>query len=192
MTLNVEDGTGLSVSDSYVSLNDCATYCTSKGLTFDPAASGAEAALRRATTWVDGKYRSRFPGYPTNFGIQALEWPRIGAYKTVPRFDNVAGAFPGPEAEVYFQGGIFYFKTNVVPTQVVSATCEAASRELFKPNSLAPDLANGGLYKSIKAGSVSIEFANNSTPNTVFQMIDLVLVSLLLPRNQFSGTVSRG
>lgn len=61
--LIVEDGSGLANAESYVSASDAASYAADRGLTFPASpADKAEAALRRATAYIDNTYRTRFPG----------------------------------------------------------------------------------------------------------------------------------
>lgn len=159
MALIVEDGTGLATAESYVSVADCATYCTARGLTFATGTTeNKEAALRRATAWIDGAYGRRFIGQRTNGRAQALCWPRIDAWDA----DNDE-----------------FIASDEVPDEIVTATCEAAVRELASPGSLAPDMKRGGAVKSVKAGSVSVEFAGNAPAETTFKAIDQALAPLL-------------
>ncbi|WP_395383333.1 DnaT-like ssDNA-binding protein [Mesorhizobium sp. UC22_110] len=117
--LIVEDGSGLANAESYVSASDAASYAADRGLTFPASpADKAEAALRRATAYIDNTYRTRFPGQRKKFRLQALEWPRVGVVDM--------NGFPVTGDEV--------------PVEVVRATCEAAVRELASPGSLNPDV----------------------------------------------------
>lgn len=77
MALITEDGTGLDDAESYVSVADCTTYAANFGRTGWSALtvtdSQREAALRKATAYIDSRYR--FVGQPLT-DTQALEWPR--------------------------------------------------------------------------------------------------------------------
>jgi hypothetical protein len=74
--LTVEDGTGLPDADSYVSVAACDAYHAAMGNDgWDATVSAKEVALRRATQYVDSRYR--FRGAPLNVN-QALDFPRIG------------------------------------------------------------------------------------------------------------------
>ena len=173
MALEVEDGTGKANAESYVSVADCSTYCTARGLTF---ASGTdankEAALRRATAYIDGAYGSRFIGMRRNGRDQALQWPRIDAY----------------DASVDE-----YVDHESVPVEVVNATCEAAVRELASPGALNPDLKRGGAIKSVKAGSVSVEYMGGAPSDTTYQVIDRALAPLISARTgSLVGRAVRG
>jgi hypothetical protein len=109
-------------ADSYADAATATAYATSRGLAFSGDADALDAALRRATGWLDSTYRSRFPGQRENGRAQALEWPRKAAYDTAG--DLIA--------------------VDIIPDEVVSATIEAAVRELATPGGLSPDVTLGG------------------------------------------------
>ena len=158
MSLNVETGTGAGNSDAYVSVEDCAAYATARGLTFPTSPVGpAEAAIIRATAAIDAMYRARFPGQRLNGRAQALEFPR--------KYASDAEGNPIAEDEI--------------PQEIINATCEAAVRELATPNSMLPDIERGGGIRSLKAGSVAIEYAGNASARTTFTAIDGILSGLL-------------
>jgi hypothetical protein len=74
MSLIVEDGTGLATAESYVSVADCTTYCTSHGLTAWTGTDAVkEVALRNATQYIDTNYSFK---YEKTYVDQALEFPR--------------------------------------------------------------------------------------------------------------------
>ena len=144
MALVVEDGTGKVDAESYVSVADAGAYAASHGLTFnvtgDPAIALAEKALRRATTWLDGQYRSQFLGYRRFGRNQRLEWPRSGAYVQAVPYGTIA--------------------QDEVPHEVVEATVEAAVRELAVPGALSPDVTPGRIQKSVRVeGAVAVEYS---------------------------------
>jgi hypothetical protein len=165
MALVVEDGTGLSTAESYVSVADAATYASNHGLTFaaSPEAA-AEQALRRATQWLDATYGSQFPGTRTNGRSQALQWPRTDA--TDVEGEEIA--------------------SDEIPVEIINATIEAAIRELATPGTLTPDLKRGGSIKRVKAGSVEVEYGAGATAMTLFTKIDAVLSSLIEKRSPYS------
>lgn len=78
MALIVEDGSGLPNAESYVSVSTAAAYLTAMGSPdfADAQLSEQEAALRRATQYLDTRYT--FIGEPMT-DTQALQWPRSGA-----------------------------------------------------------------------------------------------------------------
>lgn len=80
MALVVEDGTGKSDAESYISVADATTYLTSIGEATEWSAAQVadqEAALRLSTSWIDGRYS--WSGFPKN-DAQALDWPRFDAF----------------------------------------------------------------------------------------------------------------
>lgn len=109
-------------ANSYASLAQAAAYHTARGnSTWAGNDALKEAALIRATQWLDGRYGNRWTGIRWKLRLQALDWPRVEAYDrdgTVLDYDDV-------------------------PVEVVNATCEAALRELVTPGSLSPDLTPG-------------------------------------------------
>ncbi len=148
MALVLEDGTGLANANSYASEATLGTYADDRGLTL--ASGDAEAALIRASQWLDSTYRSRFQGYRVRERAQALEWPRFSVY-------DASG---------------FLVDSDSVPVEIVSATCEAAIRELTEAGSLAPDLDRGGQIKELGAGSVRIVYGDNAPTSTTYTAIN--------------------
>ena len=174
--LVVETGTGASDSESYVSVSDAASYAAARGLAFPSSPEApAEQALRRATTFIDATYRASFPGARTNGRSQALQWPRVDAYDR-----------EGEE-----------IASDEIPAEIVSATIEAAVRELASPGSLSPDIVPGEITKRMKAGSVEIEYAVGSgaasEQRPVATVVDDILSGLLAIRRGpvLFGTVAR-
>lgn len=171
MALIVETGSGASDSESYVSVADCAAYASNRGLSFPTTDVGAcEAALRKGAAWIDARYGRRYPGLRQYGREQRLEWPRSGAS----------------------DAGGWAIDANVVPHEVIEATCEAAIRELSDPGTLSPDLERGGAIKRLAAGSVEIEYADSASAVTLFRRVDEAMAGLLRPVSPYSGRVVRG
>lgn len=80
MPLIVEDGTGLTNSDSYISEADARLYAVGRYPDSDPFLQNTdlenERLLRLATQELDGQYRLRWLGEQAST-TQALEWPRL-------------------------------------------------------------------------------------------------------------------
>lgn len=162
MSIVVEDGTGLANANSYVSVADADAYHSARGNSAWTESStspdqGKTAALIRATTFIDGHYRGRWPGTPLNGRDQALAWPRENA--TDAEGNDVA--------------------SDEVPREIIATTCEAALRELQSPGSLQPDLERGGAIRRLKAGSVEVEYADNALNTTTLTLIDDILSGLI-------------
>lgn len=124
-------------SDSYVTLVYADAYHAAMGgTTWTGVDALKEAALRRATAWMDGRYGPEWPGYRTNGRSQALDWPRYG---------------------VTDQEG-WGVLSDAIPTEVQKATAEAALRELVTPGSLSPDYVAADQVKAESVGSISVTY----------------------------------
>lgn len=77
MTIIVEDGTGLSNAQSYVSVEFATAYATARGKLDWAAKADAdkEIDLINATDYMVQRYRERWLGYRAHLG-QMLDWPR--------------------------------------------------------------------------------------------------------------------
>jgi len=162
MALIVEDGTGLADAESYNSLEEIAEYATNHGLTFAISpAEAAEAAARRATTWLDGTYRGRYSGTRLNGRDQALQWPREDA--TDAEDEDIA--------------------TDEVPAEIKAAHAEAAIRELASPGALNPDFVSGTQAVRKKVGSIEVEYRDvvmgPEMVRPVVNVVDDILAPLL-------------
>ncbi len=155
MAFTLEDGTGVDGANAYVTETELGTYTDDRSVTL--ADGDAEAAIIRATTFIDSTYRMRFVGYKTHGRDQGLEWPRTGVLDS--QYFPIAG--------------------NEIPIEIKNATCEAAIRELTTPDSLLADLERGGSIKMLKAGSVEIEYGANASAVTTYRIIDGILSGLL-------------
>ena len=154
----VEDGTG--IGDSYASEAAFETYCEARGLTFT---GDVEAALVRASAWLDARYGARYPGKRAFGRDQGLGWPRVDA--TDRECEDIA--------------------EDAVPVEIVKATCAAALRELASSGSLSPDVAGGGAVKRERIGSLEVEYANADGTRALgpkFPEIDGILAGLIKPR----------
>jgi hypothetical protein len=99
MALTVEDGTGKTDSDSYVSVADCTTYATARGYTMS---GDAEISIIKAMDFIEAQ---NFKGYKYT-DEQALQFPRGNVY-----IDDYA------------------IGVDEIPTQLINALCEAAMIE---------------------------------------------------------------
>jgi len=171
MALVIEDGTGMADAESYATIAAINAYAVANGASFPitgadapattAAVAAAEAAARRGTRAIDGLYGRRFVGSRTNGRAQAQCWPRTGAT------DNDGEDIADDE----------------IPSEIISAVCEAAIRELAEPGSLAPDLERGGAIKSLKAGSVAIEYKDGAPAETTFTTINNLLAGIVTRRS---------
>jgi len=150
MTLIVEDGSGKSDSESYISVADASNYHTVRGNTAWAALTTdalREAALRRATDYMRQAYRSRWQGYKVNED-QALDWPRY---------------------DVEVEG--YAVDSDIVPTEVKNACAELALRA--SAADLNPDLTQGVARE--KVGQIEVEYDKASPQFTRYRAIDALL-----------------
>lgn len=162
----VEDGTGLAGADSYLSEAEFEAYAEARGYTIP--SGDVEAALVRASDWIDARYGRRFPGVRVNGRNQGRAWPIYGGY------DRSGTAIAD----------------DAVPVEIKRATAEAALRELENPRSLSPDIVpistSGGAIKRVSKQigplKTETEYTEGATVGSsipVFTLIDDILAPLL-------------
>lgn len=93
-------------ADAYVSISEAQEYCSALGLAFDGADAVLEAAIRRASQYLNVAYR--WKGVKASIQ-QSMAWPRIGG-------DSALFAWEGPAGRA-----------------VRAACCELAYRALSQP-----------------------------------------------------------
>lgn len=103
MALVVEDGSGLSNSEAYVSVADADTYHTNHGNSAWTGTDGVkEIALRNAAQFLEGRYRGMFDGAKRT-KEQAMSWPRSFSFTVegwqVPH-DEIPQALKDANAEL--------------------------------------------------------------------------------------------
>jgi hypothetical protein len=140
MTLTVEDGTGLSNADAFISLAYADAYHTNLGNTAWTGADALkEAAIRRASLYLTDSFK--WQGYKINGRDQALGWPRyyVG--------DDDGFAVPSDE----------------VPSEIERATAEIALLELVSPGTMNPTSTPSAKVKRQQVGPLSVEYENYRT-----------------------------
>lgn len=159
MSLIIEDGTGLSTAESYISVADADTHHNKLGNTSWGLLTTEvkEQLLRKATNYMVQTYRMRWAGVRKN-DTQALDWPRY----LVPRLDT----------EAVFS----YYDSDSVPGEVKVACAELA----FKASSetLAPDTDR--LTKREKVGQLEVEYDTvNGKAYKMYRAVDNLLMPML-------------
>ncbi|WP_037076086.1 DnaT-like ssDNA-binding protein [Neorhizobium vignae] len=153
--------------DHYGTLAGALAYHQARANTTWAATGGDEdrqAALLRASVWIDNTYRSRFSGKKIGGRTQLREWPRTDAVDAAG--DEIAA--------------------DEVPPEIEEAAYEAALRELAKPDSLAPDFDGRLQIKAerVKVGSIEEETeyqaASTITPKPTYALIDGILHNVLV------------
>jgi hypothetical protein len=188
----LEDGTSVPTANSYVSESMLNTYCYDRAITIPNG--DASAALIRATQYIEGHYRGRWPGSRARYrGQQGLSWPRFGAYaddgsRMIYRgLQQLYGAY----ADNNYAINIGYFiQPNEIPIELIQAVCEAAIRELAVPGYLQPDLTMTGL-KSESAGDTQFQYYLINKAIPLITVIDGILAPILLTRTDLFGITDR-
>lgn len=175
MSLIVEDGTGLLTAESYLSLAGFGKYWDVRNPDFDYsiyADEQIEGALRRAATYIDGRYRGRWPGVTLKGRAQALAWPRTGALSGL----QSPFLFTSPFARDADGNDI---DNASVPHEVAAACAEAAMREVVQPGILTPDKVSQRTLSVSVAGAVSETFERMGDQRPVVVIIDELLAALI-------------
>lgn len=141
------------MTDYYGTLVQADAYHEARGnAAWTGVDSAREAALLRASVWLDATYRTRFPGYKTGRRAQVREWPRSDA------------------ADVNGE----YIPFDEVPAEVLNATFEAALRELTEAGALSPDFVAANHVVSESVGPISTTYRDNVTMADVRPMVHVV------------------
>ena len=168
VTFVVEDGTGLTDANSYISDTDADDYFDNHGpsarFALWTAAAGPirQEALRLATQYLDVTYEGRWRGNRTN-KTQSLSWPREG----VEDDDS------------------FRFDNDVLPQDLLDATSEAALRSLTEGTTpLVPDLdtdSQGISRDRVVVGPITsdVSYTGTNTEFKKFSLVDRLLKSLI-------------
>lgn len=155
MALVVEDGTGISNANAYISVSEADAYFSARNL-LATAWSGKtvaekEAAILYATTYLDSNFY--WLGH-IKISDQALGWPRILVYDREGRSID----------------------SNIVPQRIKDATAELALEALTK--SLSPSLPRGGDVKRKKVSSLEIEYFSYASNSRTFPLVRQILSGL--------------
>jgi hypothetical protein len=142
-------------SDSYIGLTEADSYHEARGRTtwVDGDDDAKEAALRIATTYIDGRFRGKWKGTKAE-ETQALSWPRVGVIDEGFELDEM-----------------------VLPIALEQACAEAAFREFTTSGTLFPDLDR--LTKSERVGPLAVEYIGGADPRAEFTFVNDLLGGLL-------------
>lgn len=158
MGIVVETGVGVSNANAYIAAADADTYFSDRNnANWTGLQAVKEAAIIRATAYLDGHYRKSWKGLRVTV-TQALDWPRY-------QVQDEAGFYPAN-------------MNSCVPPDLKSACAELALRELTA--SLNPDLDRGGLVQHVKAGPVEQTFLPGAPGRTTYPFIDELLSRLVV------------
>lgn len=164
MALVVEDGTGKSNADSFVSLADFKTYCDNRGYDYSASSDSVmEQKLRLASDYISSKWKYKGTRYLAG---QSLEFPRTGLY----------------DDSSYVVSG--------VPLRVRNAACELAFTALTE--SLFENLDRGGKVTSESVGPISVSYAADAPAGKVFSVAEALLSPFIrtVQRDRFAPGVA--
>lgn len=179
MALIVEDGTGLTNADSFISFADASTYLISRnkvspaGSSFPTDQTTGEALLRQAADYMEGYYRFQWAGWKVT-PYSSLSWPRNGVILTDTGY---------PIYEGRFAYGEFIVPNNVVPTLV--AQCQAILALYAVDGPLAPVIER--VITMEKLDILQTNYDPNSPAYTIFREVNMLLLPYL---KSVSGTVA--
>ena len=159
MSLTVEDGTGVTGAESYVSVADADAYWAARthnslAATWTAGTTATkEGALREASDYLDASFSQYYRGKRAG-RVQGLEWPRTDA--------NDDSGYPLP----------------ALPAELVKATYELAARALSAP--LVADLARGGKVKRERVeGAIEVEYTDGAPTQTSYGVVNQMLATIL-------------
>lgn len=160
MALVVEDGSMVTGAESYCTVAAATTYHAARGNSAWAAVASdtiREQLLRKATDYIEGKYRARWDGYK-NSATQPLTWPRAFVY-VEPFYLGAVGAYP------------YLVASNIVPAEVVKACAELALR------AIAGDLLGDQTQQVLreKIGPIEVDYDKFSPQDTRYAAIDALL-----------------
>lgn len=164
MALVVEDGTGKSDAESYISVADATAYHAARGNAAWAALANdtiREQLLRKATDTMLQMFAGRWAGARTS-STQALDWPRYN----VPMKDAPSGIGYGMGA---------YYPSNIVPAAVARACAELALK------AAAGDLVTDGTQAVVreKIGPLEVEYQPGSQDAVNYRSVEGMLQPFL-------------
>jgi hypothetical protein len=163
MAFVVEDGTGLTNANSFISLAYANTYFTDKGVSsWSGTDASKEAALVRASSYLTTAYL--WKGSKINERSQALAFPRSGVY-------DLEG---------------YEVAQDAVPIEIQISTAELALLELLTPSTLNPAVKLSERVSREQIGQISVDYVNSN----ISASSDIVVVPYVL--SLISGLIVSG
>jgi hypothetical protein len=176
MAFIVEDGTGMSNANAYVSVEDADAYIsdyTRNNTTWGNSSTVLKQGyIKEATQSLDLIWGGRFVGVKLDVN-QALSFPRFGGY----------------DREGYV------LATDVVPKLIKHATAELAFKHAMiggadeatgDTSKMIPDISDGGMVseESVAVGSIktATKYEGGKRETKWYRKVELILRSLLVPR----------
>lgn len=159
MALIVEDGTGKTDSNTYVTAEQARAYAEARGIELPADDGEVESMLVSAMDYLEAQ-RARYQGTKTYPGVQALQWPRTGVILDCS----------------------YQLPDNVIPVELKNAQM-ALALEVFAGNPLMPS-SDGRVVKREKVDVIEREFMTGNDletgglPAPSFPGVDALLAPL--------------
>ena len=178
MAFLVEDGTGVTDANSYLSVADADTYWDDRvnatspdgNAWTDATQSDKEGALIEASSYLDATYDWVWNNPPHwQDSVNPLSPP--SAYTPLV---NENQGLKWPRQAAYDEDT--YVLQQDVPQKVKDATAEVALNAL--DGQILPTRERGGMVKREQVGNVSVEYMDNAPGGTSYPMIDRILNGL--------------
>jgi hypothetical protein len=159
MSIIVEDGTVVIGAESYITLAEADIYHRNRGMTTwdDMTDTEKEQALRRATSYMVGRYRSSWKGGRININ-QPLDWPRQGV--STDDFTAMPHSYYA-----------YFVPYNVVPIEVKNACAELALRAGAGP--MVDDVGQNIIQETV--GPITTKYDPNSSQLIRYVQVDDML-----------------
>jgi len=178
MALVVEDGSGVTGANAYVSVQEADDYYAIHlyGTTWTSASmttARKEAAIVMATRMIDASFSFKGNQYSVS---QALKWPRYGV--RLPS-DPAAGQAYQPDAENQSPDYYNTLPSNMIPQALKNAVMELCRFLLAKDRSTDQDKSN---IKRQKVDVIEREFFEGSAPDLVPEEVQRMLSDLVVSK----------
>lgn len=164
ITLIVENGSGLSNANTYVSVEDVTSYAIDRGVILSSNADSVAALLIKATDYVE-TFQCEFIGEKAS-STQSLSWPRIDAYV----------------------GDTLAYDNTTIPKTLKNAICQAVMAQ-NDGLALLPNYSSTEFVKKEVIGPITTEYTD---PISIGLTPKLTAVSAMLAPLFGKCTVSIG
>ena len=145
MTLILEDGSGVTNSNTYVDDAEYVAYALARGKTIGSDATAREIELIKSMDFLEG-HRDVFKGMKTEFD-QSLQWPRSGVF--IDSFQVDFDSIPEELKRAQMESAIILNSTEILKTGDV----QNVSKEQL--DVLSVEYFNGGSWTNARQETVS-------------------------------------
>jgi len=133
MALVIEDGSGVTGANSYISVTDAKAYAAARGLTIGTVDAAIEILLTKALDYIEA-LRDQFQGVKVS-STQALQWPRTGVQ--VDGYDVAEDEIPAILPQAQARLAVDAYTLDLMPVgdgrAVVMERVEGAVQVQYEP-----------------------------------------------------------